>query len=326
MNWSHMLVFSKRLAGSISIPLLLWLPLQTQAASVSSDLGTGLVSYWELNEVSGVRNAATSTNNLSDVNSTGSTVSCTYGGAADLERSSSNYLQKSSPVGLDISEIPTLSMSFWWQPESYTGLEPLLSKENFPADRGWIVYYDSDMHFRWSDSQYDHAWSVSLTNGTCYHIVIKHKNSTHTSELFINNVSQGTRTGGSADSSGSSGPFTIGAIAPASIYADGAIDEVGIWNYELSTTSIALLYNSGLGIPYADVVDSENLLLGLGGNVSGMPGTTTCEMTSATSSRCVSSQSEPTEYYGIDFGTAVLVGGLLMFFIAYWFVGLMRRK
>jgi len=49
--------------------------------------------------------------------------------------------------------------------------------------------------------------------------------------------------------------------------------------------------------------------------------TTTCEI-SGSSSVCVTEG----EQYNIDIGSTVMLGGLLMFFIAYWLVGLIRKQ
>jgi len=43
-------------------------------------------------------------------------------------------------------------------------------------------------------------------------------------------------------------------------------------------------------------------------------------------STCVTTQGEAGGSYILDVGSTVMLGGILMFFIAYWYVGLIRTK
>lgn len=53
-----------------------------------------------------------------------------------------------------------------------------------------------------------------------------------------------------------------------------------------------------------------------------MVSTTTCKTVATTTEVCVK-EYEP---YIIDVGSSLMLGGLLAFFIAYWFIGLVRGR
>ena len=92
----------------------------------------------------------------------------------------------------------------------------------------------------------DYAWS----NTTWYHIVVTYDGSSTGAglKMYVNN---NLTTSGSPDfttsDSVSSYDFAIGAIrhSPFSNGHDGRIDELAVWNSELSSSNVAAIYNSG---------------------------------------------------------------------------------
>lgn len=227
-------------------------------------LKTNLVSWWTLDETSGTRNDSHGTNHLTDNNTvlygTGK-----KGNAADFEFANSEYLSiaDASQSGLDITG--DMSISAWVKIESAPGNYKLVSKWGASNGSYMLAYYDNAGTKKIRLDLYDNGdgsnnvpvdWTYTLTNGTWYHIVVvTDVGATNSvSELFINGVSQGTgtHTGVNAIFSGT-GAFNIGAYGGIDGYADGMIDEVGIWNKLLTGAEVTELYNSGNGMTYTDL-------------------------------------------------------------------------
>jgi len=93
------------------------------------------------------------------------------------------------------------------------------------------------------------AEDVQITSGTWHHYVFTFSNADDRIRLYkdgdLENEVACTRT----PSSGSS-TLAFGRHVDTSHALDGAIDEVGIWNAELTSTDVTDLYNSGAGFEY----------------------------------------------------------------------------
>lgn len=233
------------------------------ATSVSSDasLSNDLISYWPLDESSGTRVDVKGSNDLAEINTVGSTTGI-KGTAADFEGSNSENLAISNAAQSGLNITGDLSFSMWIKPETFDSGDGqlLLSKWQHNASNQYFVYLtDSSLGVYMDDdctgySYVIRTWNHSMVAGNWYHVAVVYNASSGSAEAFVNNSSLGTITGLPHSIAGCSAAFELGLrdtpYLPSSYYFDGAMDEVGIWNKDLTTTDIANLYNNGGGIPY----------------------------------------------------------------------------
>lgn len=219
-----------------------------------------LVSYWPLNEASGTRNDSHGSNNLTDNNTVG-TAAGKRDGAADFIRANSEFLSitDASQVGLDINS--DVTFAFWFNPDT-TDAAGLITKYNYDlgnSGRAYAVEWkiDGDISLATSDGGANAqraGWTgTGISTGSWYHIVVTLDLSAGTAELFVNGVSQGTKTGFPTSIVNNSQPFELAGNAGAGYHFDGKMDEVGIWTEILTQDHIDWLYNSGAGRTYFEV-------------------------------------------------------------------------
>lgn len=243
---------------------------------------TDLISYWKLDEASGVRADSHGSNDLADNNTVLAAAGIINDGA-DLEVSNSEYLSiaDASQSGL-LDGLSEVSFSLWVKPESLSADHFIISKGDvnagtrdvcmcfFIGNTGYFELRASD------DGTLNAGHNISrqtaagvFTTGVLYHIALTFDVVNETVNLYVN----GSLVGWSF-SSGSMGAalrdstdmFVIGMRenngAPQSSF-DGIIDEVGVWNRILTTDEVTELYNSGAGLAYpftAGAVQNSNFL------------------------------------------------------------------
>lgn len=177
------------------------------------------------------------------------------GNGADLERSSSQFLDIADNASLSLTG--DLSFSMWIKLESHPANGEyfgLINKWQTAGQRSYEVFYyqDSGVAKLAFDSSSDGTNNTgftinnTLSTATWYHIVFTKSSTTGT--IYVNGTSIGNGTLASTIKDGTDN-FRIGKLATAD-YFDGMIDEVFICNRALSSTEVTALYNSGAGRQY----------------------------------------------------------------------------
>lgn len=235
----------------------------TAGISGSTYLETNLVSYWSLDESSGTRVDAHSTNDLTD-NNTVLAGTGKISNGADFERDNSESLTitDGSQSGLDI--VGNMSISFWWKPESNNVFQWLISKYLLSGNqRGYGVYFDGTNSLNFASSSdgtstntVDLGKTFIPSNGTWYYIAISYS-TTGVVETFVNGVSLGINSGYKTSIFNSSSEFAIGR-GNLDSWTDGIIDEVAVYSRALHYGDVLDLYDDGNGTPYTGV---QNLTL-----------------------------------------------------------------
>lgn len=224
-------------------------PLIGNASSVSVDLATGLISYYTLDEESGVRYDSVEVNDLADNNtvlySTG-----LYGNSAAFVAASSEYLSKSSVSGFP-SGSSGWSISYWWKsstdntvPIEWGTTGSLTRIEVYhPADQVGILLNGANIYFT----------ATNVNDGNWHHIVIIFDggalNSTN-ARVYMDNSSLSYASGSANTPNISATPNLYIGRSVDGLYVNGYIDEVGFWSTQLDADDVALLWNSGSGITY----------------------------------------------------------------------------
>lgn len=220
-----------------------------------TNLATGLVGYYRLNEAAGANNAIDSSVNgrdLTQINSPGSGPGIISTCRTFVAASAQTFTRP------DESALRIFGGDFtitgWFNVSGTSNSQMIVSKIGAasPNFEFQLLFYNVDADvvaslFDTTGASVAAHFLGTMTPITWYFVAARRSGNT----LFI---SRNAGTEKSADVSGlgsigGNGPLDIGSQhANASpTYFDGSIDEVAVYNRALSTAEIALLYNSGSG-------------------------------------------------------------------------------
>lgn len=241
---------------------------------VSADVGVGLKAYWNLDEEAAgggctgvVREDATSTNDLTDNNTTCSGTGI-VDNAADFELSNVEYLSitDAAQSGLDITS--QLTINAWIKLESnFTASTWGIACKmgSYPANRSYCFGISESSGYKFqayigdgSTQESDQvAWTPSLS--TWYMVTMVADTVNGKLRFYVNGSLQGTEQTLSRTSIvNGNGIFALGSTAySATGEYDGLIDEVGVWDRVLTADEITALYNAGESWPYPFTVEPE---------------------------------------------------------------------
>lgn len=237
---------------SLLAAALFSLPIATHAA-----VGSNLVGCWNFNESSG--NAADSSTNAFDLtnNNTATFTTGLINNATDLETGSAQRFTRADNVPMSITG--DLSYSTWIKPES-NGERALMSKYGAPPNQAYRMYTASATNIAFTiwnaaGSQTETSWTVTdIGTGSWVHLAVTYDAANHSCELYINAVSQTAKDCVRTDIRDTSADFEIGGGVAYAASWDGLIDISALWAYELSSSDVTALYNSGTGVDCATIV------------------------------------------------------------------------
>ena len=238
-------------------------------------LTDNLVAYWKCDESSGdltdaTGNGYTLTNNGTTPFATGKINNGADFGAANKTK----YFTTSNTLGIDGGAI---SYAFWMKPaaappsgDDYRLFEQINTASTKTAYR-FIVKDTAGTksvtfnRLKMNVANEDINYTVTLTNGTWYHIAYTYDGTTMRG--YINGVEVGNNTG--SGSGNNSTGYTAGLhIAcdngSASQCFDGMMDEIGVWNRALTGAEITQLDNAGAGLTYPFSTTQLLMLMGVG--------------------------------------------------------------
>lgn len=211
----------------------------------------GLVAYWRLNEVSGTRADAHSTNHLTDNNSVGSELG-KQGNAALFD--GTNWLSIADNAALSIGPAQSFTVALWFYPTGSLTQRTLIAKGNGNVSNG----SEFALYLTVGSLQFDvmngtstgSKATAALSLNTWYHAVAWYDDAVHTVNIRLNggSVLSASYSGGSQDTSN---PLEIGRWPVFNAWkASGDIDEVSLHKRVLTLAEMDQLYNSGNGISY----------------------------------------------------------------------------
>ncbi len=260
---------------------------QPDAISASEELLNGLVSYWPMDEESGVREDVHGGGDLQSMNAHSS--SGVQNRALELRAAEHSYLAANqSDMEAESSSAP-FSYSFWVRLNNYPSNDnfyTILSRWVKSENRG--TYFNIDyVHdngtnilrlYYASNSEYVVIFPVQDIALSFHHVVAVVDPGTQKAKLYINGLLVGSTGVDFGDAHGIENSFFEigrfrdgnGNILPR--YTDGLVDEVGVWNRALTAEEVAMLYNDGKGLPYGvggepdDAVSSVAFLPGIMGS------------------------------------------------------------
>lgn len=242
------------------------IPWTAPADGQNVQFSANMVSWWTLDETSGTRADAHSTNDLTDNNTVLSAVG-KWDNAADFELTNSEYLSitDASQTGLDITGDISFSLFVNFESLPTSGSFATFinkGKEGLNSTLGYVFLLQNDagvyklrvqLGTGTTNEEYRVDWTPSL--GTWYHIVYSYNNTSKISNFYINGAQRGSPiTGTLSGINNNTENFQLGADINSSsvayLFFDGLQDEVSIYNAALDYGNVLDLYNAGTGIPY----------------------------------------------------------------------------
>ena len=222
---------------------------------IFAGIKAGLKSWWELGEASGTRSDSHGSNDLTE-NGTVSQITGVSGNASE-STSSSNYLSKSSPVGIAFGDVD-FSIACWMRSNGNPanneyGFE--LGDGSGGSDRSYWLQVSASGPKRWNFRVSNDGSSTSsvqfgsnISSNTWHFIYAFHDAANN---LIGINQDDGTEVTSSHTTgvNASAADFEIhGTSSPI-----GGADSFGIWGRLLSAAEQTWLYNSGSGRAYSDL-------------------------------------------------------------------------
>jgi len=183
--------------------------------------------------------------------------SLTYGNAIAVASASSQYAGRSS---LSNGVTTNISCSCWYKPTNFAATARLVSNGNNDGQEGWDLNVDTSGVFN-INLQFTAAGSsgVTLSAGTWYQLGFTRAGSGTAWQLYVNGQAQGTPITNNQNTT--SGFFTVGAWrsggGTAGSFANGVIDEVRVYERQLSGAEMLTLYNRASDPTISDISTSS---------------------------------------------------------------------
>jgi hypothetical protein len=221
----------------------------TNSAPAHADLITGLVAYYPF-----AGNANDATGHGHDGTVVGATLTTghdgTSGHAYDFNGSNGKI---TIPNALPLNMSGPMSITAWVKLRSVTREVMIVGKSDYMVHTNYLVRIKPGGAVRWEYNWYSDVGSAPLVVDRWYHIAVTAESpSTNTARhIYIDGVPQAITAVGSPGSHGIvAEPVTIGWAGYGYEYFDGAIDDVCIYNRELSAAEVERL--AVKGIPFLE--------------------------------------------------------------------------
>jgi hypothetical protein len=213
----------------------------SQSSAAASPLLTDLVAYWKLDETSGTRFDSAGTNNLTDNGGVGSTIGI-QGNAAEF--SGSNSLD----AGTSLQPAGDFTFCCWVNPDTLNG-NAVAANWTDTSNRAWAIdTFSGPLRFYVYGSSGSTvldtgvslstvSWSlvVAWLDTTAGKIYCQINNGTIYDDNFTGSLFQ-------------AGEFTLGKRE--SLFYDGLMDEVGLWERVLTPAERTQIYNGGAALTF----------------------------------------------------------------------------
>lgn len=232
--------------------------LKTNETSSENFDTTNLISWWEMEDTSGIRQDSHSSNHLSaNVVSGSGNRTGKVGNAFDLvfDSVNPNYLAVASNATLQTGDID-FSIAGWFLSDgAVSGNRFIIAKDNDTSAREWrLDFNDGTLRFFVFDGSGNVVgqanWSSSISADTWYFVVAWHDATGNLVGISVNDGTPVTSATTGAPAVHSGTPVTFGRYGTA---MDGAVDEWLFAKRVLTSGERTWLYNSGNGRGYADV-------------------------------------------------------------------------
>lgn len=225
-------------------------------AAPASTLLDGLISYWKLDEASGIAVDSVGSNTLTD-NNTVTSAAGQVGSSRQFTLANSEYLSIASNASLQAGDID-FTISAWINATTFAASgNAVVAKQSNNGDTGieYILFVDNSntayLAVRIAGST-KLVTKGGLTTGTWFHLIAWHDSIANTINIQVNDGTLASVATTASLVSVTTAEFRIGARALVGneIYFNGQIDDVKFWKRVLTIAERTEDYQNGLaGIP-----------------------------------------------------------------------------
>ncbi len=216
-------------------------------ATWQASLNVGLVSWYKLNQITGVVLDSRSVNNGTNINATR--------GVTGIIENAFNFNESNIGVhygtSSSLSIAGSLSISAWIKPNKGSDNVRAIFTDWSGGQKNYLFWIEGNESIRFASGNglggEVSMWSDALPDdGEFHHVVVTRDTVGNNASIYIDGILNGssslTLDGGSTAQNISLGfwAFNNGQ------FMEGLIDEVGVWNKTLNTTEVTTLYNEGL--------------------------------------------------------------------------------
>lgn len=223
-----------------------------QRISTHPTLASKIIAHWRLNEISGTRYDAHSSNHLTDYNTVGYAAG-KIGNAAAFVSANSEYLRVADTADLSFGD-ENFSFTFWFYTNDLSKLQAAFYKgSDGNTEYEYLCrYFDSYQKFAfgvyYSGTSGGIVWSdVVPAANTWYFVYCYHNAATNEIGISLNNGAAQTASYSNGCHDGAN-PFSLGRFLTS--YLDGRLDSFSVWSDVLTASELADLYNNGRGMDY----------------------------------------------------------------------------
>lgn len=208
---------------------------------------TGLISYWKLD---GNSNDAVGSNNGSDTTISYSSANGKIIQGAGFNGTTSTVIVPHNAIYNTISS--AISISLWTKSSTAQANKYLLSKPTSGGANGWDINTNTGVNsirsFLVGLTPNSISGSANVYDGNFHHICVTYGSGFM--KLYVDG-SLVTNLAATGTINTNANPLNIGYFSSASgAFYTGAIDEIGIWNVDITSTGVTQLYNGGNGLAY----------------------------------------------------------------------------
>jgi hypothetical protein len=229
-------------------------------ASLTDAEKVGLVSYWNLDEVSGNRADSHGSNTLTDNNTVTSVVNDPpppFNAAASFVAANSEYLSVADPAATWGEDGAGATVSLWWKPNGVPASYGMLFGRDSldDEDRTFNVYVDGagsqNIFMEFNSGSRIQTTGSNFTDAAWNHLVVTFDPTDKKQRAYLNGSLVLTSSAGAASSLLSpAATVVIGGWPTLSGWLNGAEDEVYVFNAVKDATWVTDMYNAGLGRVY----------------------------------------------------------------------------
>lgn len=152
-----------------------------------------------------------------------------------------------------VTQLPTgattRSIALWFLVGSIAGGDTLISWGSASDSQACQLQVLSSSAFRFSGWNNDKDWTTTINTSTWYHVVFTYDGGTSVKLYWNGSLISTQSLSGALNTTGTTLRFGA-AVNGGGTMNGGTVDEVGIWNRELSAAEVTLLYNGGNGVTY----------------------------------------------------------------------------
>jgi hypothetical protein len=230
-------------------------------ANSAPDLHTDLVSYWELDEASGIRYDAHGANDLTD-NNTVTQASGVIANAAQFTSANDEYLSVAGSHGLHGGP-RDFSIAAWVYMDTLA--VPMFMGVGLPgstsaSQNDWYLYRHTASSGAFRFGCANAGWNVVVAStfggiavDTWYFLYAQYEFAAQEMSISVNNGAFDT-IGSVTDLNTTGYDFTMGAHLTGSAYHNGRNDLSGFWKRLLDSDERTRLWNGASGRAYADLL------------------------------------------------------------------------